>query len=492
MTNNPKIGVIDIGSNSIRLVIYEKSSRVLLPYYQEKAICKLGSALEANGNFSSEAKTRVMKVISRLVTIAKLIRVGDLVVIATAAFRIAQDGKDFAAEIGKKFGVNIKIVSGEEEAILAAEGVFYAFPNAQGIVIDLGGGSLEIAYISQNIVTKSYSWNLGLLRLQEIMKKQGKSYLENYIEEELSDLKLVEYSNQALFLVGGGFRYLAKLHMRWGKYPLSIVNNYQLSLKSFSLFLEGLEKESLEDSKNFIEDSSRRETLLESVVLSRLLVKILQPEKFIFCAYGIREGIVFSSLSNIEKSKDPLFAGCKDLIHEEGDSNNNSDMLFQWVKQIFICRSEQFNRIIKACCILYNIARFDHTEYRAEVAFHKTIDSVITGITHKERAFIACCLFHRYKAKDKQKVMNNILKILNKGLQNKAKTLGITLKLAQVFSAGAITLLDNFQIFIDKNKKLMVFKVRYQFQDLISESVVKYIRLLSKEFNLEANIDYFN
>jgi exopolyphosphatase/guanosine-5'-triphosphate,3'-diphosphate pyrophosphatase len=483
--NRAKLAVIDIGSNSIRLVIYEKGNRLLLPFFNEKIICGLGRNLHHNGNFTIEAKINSIKAVSRFVTIATAIKAEKLIVFATAAFRIAKDGKEFVQQIEKECSIKIEKLSGEQEAKLAAQGVLYSFPKADGIAIDLGGGSIELAYINNNEIGKLYSCNVGLLILQEKMRTEGEEGVKRYIKENLASINIEKY-NDTLYLTGGGFRYLAKLHMKFVNYPLAIINNYQISVKNFLEILDILRTKTKEQLEKLVEDYSRSETLKESILLTQSLIEVLRPKNIIFCAYGVREGIALSSSTLQYQNEDALVASCKDILNNDYSASNQTEVLFQWVKQIFRCKIEKFNRLIKACCILSNIARYDHTEYKAELAFQKIIDSIISGITHKERVFIASTLFHRYKIKDKNNIMKHTLKILTPRMKMTAKTLGITLKLAHTFSVGIDSLLKDMKIYIKKNS--LVLEISSNSQDLISDTVMKIAKLLAKNLNRKIKI----
>ena len=165
--NSKPVGILDIGSNSIRLCVYDASSRVPVPLFNEKEVCSLALGLEHSGVLNPEGIEPALNTVGRFVALSKAMDVVRLDILATAAVRDAKDGEAFAQTIRDRFDVAVKILSGKEEAHLAAKGVLCGAPFAHGIVCDLGGGSLELVSIDGADFGPHISLPLGLLRLAE-------------------------------------------------------------------------------------------------------------------------------------------------------------------------------------------------------------------------------------------------------------------------------------------------------------------------------------
>ena len=183
-----KLAIIDIGSNSIRMLIYEDFSSSRVPFFNEKAVCELGKNLDKSKKLHRSGTEYALKVLKRFSEILNVSKITNLKIIATAVLREATDTKPFIDEVEKLFKTKINILSGDEEAECSAEGVKIGFENVDGLVADLGGGSLELARVENNIVTNKTSLPVGVLRLMNnpIVKKRN---LAKYINKLLRDEK---------------------------------------------------------------------------------------------------------------------------------------------------------------------------------------------------------------------------------------------------------------------------------------------------------------
>ena len=160
-----KLAVIDIGSNSIRMLIYDDFSSSRVPFFNEKAVCELGKNLDKSRKLHKAGAVYALKVLKRFSEILNVSKITNLKIIATAVLREAMDAKPFVEEVEKLFKKKIEILSGYEEAECSAEGVKIGFDNVDGLVADLGGGSLELARVENGIITNKTSLPLGVLRL---------------------------------------------------------------------------------------------------------------------------------------------------------------------------------------------------------------------------------------------------------------------------------------------------------------------------------------
>jgi exopolyphosphatase/guanosine-5'-triphosphate,3'-diphosphate pyrophosphatase len=232
-----KISIIDIGSNSIRMLIYENFNYSRVPFFNEKAVCELGKNLDKSRKLNNKGKEYALKVLKRFSEILNVSQIKNVRIIATAVLREAIDAKDFIREVENLFNTNLKILSGNEEAEYTAEGVKVGFKNVDGLVADLGGGSLELTNVENNIITNKTSLPIGVLRLMNnpLIKKGN---LSKYIKKLFKDEKWLSKKNfNNLYLVGGTWRALFKLHLIENNHPVHIIHQYSVERKQLYPFI---------------------------------------------------------------------------------------------------------------------------------------------------------------------------------------------------------------------------------------------------------------
>ena len=224
-----RLGVIDIGSNSVRLVIFDGAARSPAYFFNEKVLCALGDNLGPNGELNDINKQRALSAIKRFVMLAQSMN-SNLRAIATEAIRNAPNGQDFCSKICTETGLKVMIATGEEEARLSAEGVLLGWPDSDGIVCDLGGASMELAEISNGRVGVAKSSPLGPLILDSLFTDP--IIKRNYIKSKLIGLrKLFKNNYKSIYLVGGSWRTIARMQMEISDYPLKVLHEYQINTR---------------------------------------------------------------------------------------------------------------------------------------------------------------------------------------------------------------------------------------------------------------------
>lgn len=395
-----RVGVIDIGSNSIRLVIYDGMKRVPLPVYNEKAFCSLGKGMSRKNRLNPEGVKMARSAMARLLAAAKLNKVAELHVIATAAVRDADDGKAFVKELERTHKIRIDVISGKREAKFAAMGITSSHYNPQGIVADLGGGSLELTVLKNMDVLHHDSQPLGALRLLD--RAGGKTeLLTELIEKYLQQVEWLEpvkgkYKN--LYAVGGSFRALAKTYMQRTDYPLNSLHNYTLSIKELKPFLEEVAAYD-ETQCRTLPVSYKRQIQLP--VAARVLLALIEKTNanhIIFSTSGIREGLLFSMLSPYVRQDDLLLSSCDMLRASFKGQARYARELFEWMTPLFEQEGEDKRRVRIAACMLNHLALNIQSSNRATWAYHHVLHATIRGLKHQERVALAACLYHRYRS----------------------------------------------------------------------------------------------
>ncbi|MEP3723667.1 MAG: Ppx/GppA family phosphatase, partial [Parasphingorhabdus sp.] len=226
-TSNRRTAIVDIGSNSIRLVVYQGPSRVPAILFNEKVMAGLGKELSTTGAIAKDSMALAVRGLKRFHRLCLEMEVDNIKSFATAAVRDASNGEDLL-KVAHEIGYDVAVLQGEEEAESAALGVISGIPNAKGIVGDLGGGSLELAMVDQGKVLERFSFPLGVLRVADLRAK-GQDALKSQVRKMLKKTGWEKNAQELPFyLVGGSWRSLARLDMFDSKYSLPVIHNYEM------------------------------------------------------------------------------------------------------------------------------------------------------------------------------------------------------------------------------------------------------------------------
>ena len=394
MTEADKTAVIDVGSNSGRLVVYYGAKRAPLQFFNEKVVCGLGRGLADSGVLDPEGRKRALNAIRRFVGIAQRMGVGEIHTVATAAVRNAQDGADFCAEVLAGSNLKLRIVTGAREATLSAQGVLFCRPQACGLVCDMGGSSMELAEVSDGEVLGSSTSNLGPLQLQKF--EGDAAAFQHEIETQLVDLTQNVTPLDTIYMIGGTIRAIAGLDMAQKQYPLNVLNEYMLSRSEFEKVLNGILVTNADEIYATGAVSSDRLAYMPIVacVLLELLGK-LKPEWVVFSSFGIREGVLYENMTSDIQRHDPLIEACQFAEKADARFMGFGAMLYNWVMPLFLPTDDARRRLIRAACLLHDVTWKAHPSYRVEASFDYATRSILVGLDHQERFFLAVALMYR-------------------------------------------------------------------------------------------------
>lgn len=447
-----RIGVIDIGSNSVRLVIYDGMKRVPLSLYDEKAFCTLGSGMSRTNRLNPEGVKMARQAVARLLATAKLNRVSELHVIATAAVRDADDGKAFVKELERVHKIQIDVISGKREAKYAAMGISSSHYQPRGIVADLGGGSLELTVLENHDILHHDSQPMGALRLLD--RAGGKSeLLDDLINQYLSQtewLKPVSGQYENLYLVGGSFRSLAKIHMLRSKYPMDLLHNYTLTVAEITPMLQEIAAYDEKQCMTLPASDKRQTQMPVAAKILLALIKRSKVKKIVFSTSGIREGLLFAQLSPYVRNEDPLIASCDMLRRGFAGQSRYSRELFQWMEPLFAGESDAMRRLRVAACMLNHLALNVQRANRAAWAYHHVLQASIKGVEHKERVALAAALFFRYRYLMTEDFGS--YRLLDDAMKSWAALVGAAMRLAYTLSGGSPGNLIQTQLRLEKDR----------------------------------------
>ncbi len=487
------VAVIDIGSNSIRLVVYEALARSPTPLFQEKAMCGLGRYLNSTRRLNGETIPEALSSLARFRKLADIcgVRERDIHPFATAAVRWAEDGPEFLARAEKACGVSIRVIGNAEEAELAATGVLAGFVNPAGVVGDLGGGSVELVRLQGKSLEHNISLPLGSLSLVD--KTHGeKTEAVPLIEEGLAPQTwLADARGQTFYAVGGTWRALAKLHMHQTGYPLSAVHGYRMDARK-ALQVTGRYANSSPSSLKRLYGISagREETLPFGALLLNMIIRKMQPDDVVFSAFGVREGTLYKLLSDAERARDPLLSACENIARLRGRSDVNATELIKWTDGLFVDpgprETDEERRLRQAACLLSDISWRAHPDYRGEQSAVLIAQSGLVGVDHPGRAFLALCVYHRYERKLVGELLPKLSVMISRQQQKRALIVGLAVRLAHTLSAGMEGVLPKTSLAYDGGK--LVLHLPDNLAALDGEQLKRRLRSVAREIGLQPEV----
>ncbi|MFP4044230.1 MAG: Ppx/GppA family phosphatase [Rhodosalinus sp.] len=419
-----RVGVVDVGSNSVRLVVFDGAARSPAYFYNEKVMCALGAGLGETGRLNPEGRARALRALARFALLARGMGASPLTVVATAAVRDAADGPEFCDEVERETGLKLWIVDGREEARLSAQGVLLGWPGSYGLVCDIGGASMELAEIAEGRVGRRLSSELGPLKLADL--PGGRKGRRGHIQKVMDRLaREMGPQHNRLFLVGGSWRAIARIDMHRRGYPLHVLHEYRMSRKSVSETVKYIEKSDLDALRASCGVSSSRIGLvpLAAEVLYRL-VRTFQPKDIALSSYGIREGLLYEQMPQELRDRDPLIEAC--LFSEAKDARlpGFGRKLYDFVLPLFRNVPEARLRIIQAACLLHDVSWRAHPDYRAEICFDNATRANLGGLKHAERIYLGLALLHRYRNKREGTPFEPLFSLLPEADRAEAEVLG--------------------------------------------------------------------
>ncbi|MCD6190358.1 MAG: Ppx/GppA family phosphatase, partial [Sulfurimonas sp.] len=302
-----RVAVVDIGSNSVRMVIYEKTSRFAFHLlHEEKSKVRISeNAYQHDGNLQELPMQRTFDALRDFITISESFKVRKLLCVATSALRDAPNKKDFLKRVRDSLKLNIKIVDGKKEAYFGAMACANLLPElSTALSIDIGGGSTEFTLINDKNISNTISLNIGTVRLKELyFDKNDIAGAIKYIDTGLELLKDINVST--LVGIGGTFRAISSAIMKADAYPLNKIHSYEYSKERFKKFISDLLDAQEDELKKLGIRSNRFDVIKPgALILSRVLNKI-EIEKIITSGVGVREGVYLSDLLRGSKDKFP-------------------------------------------------------------------------------------------------------------------------------------------------------------------------------------------
>ncbi|WP_417318309.1 Ppx/GppA family phosphatase [Emcibacter sp.] len=483
-----RFAVIDIGSNSVRLVVYESRDRVPYVIFNEKVLCGLGQGVSETGLMMEESILTALSTLRRFAMLVDKMEISDTRAIGTSAVRDAKNGPEFVERVKESSGLDVEVIDGEEEGRLAGLGVICAFPKANGIAGDLGGGSLELIHINNLDVCEKITLPIGPLQFQT---REGEVFHtpKKEIDKALSEVDWLEnYVGRPFYAVGGSWRALAKINMLETGYRLNNIHNYRINIEDVTNLTKKLSKMTLEELQVYsghISSRRLRVLSLSALILWRVLKK-LKPSEIVVSGYGIREGILFDGMAPPVQNEDPLIQGCHEVAEMTGRFPEHGLRLLNWVEPLFEEESPEDKRLRLAICMLSDVGWRGHPEYRADKVISEIMYGRLIGIDHRGIGLIGLALYVCYGGTIGNERTDICMSLVSEEDVQYARRVGLSLRLAQRISAGTARGLNAASLEIDGNQ--LVLNVQPGKEELVNEVVRRRFDKLASELGLEPSV----
>lgn len=482
--------VIDVGSNSVRLVIYRIEGRSIWTIFNEKALAGLGRDLPTTGRLSPDGVEIAMAALRRFRATLTGWDASDVVAVATAAVREASDGPTFLARVEAETGLRLRVISGAEEARYAALGVIAGQPDAAGVVGDLGGSSLELVRLDPDAPREGVTLALGPFALGA-PKSLDVDKVRKVIDQRLS-LATPRFRGRDFHAVGGAWRNLALLHMEMADYPLRVAHQYEMSRSDavdVARFVARQSKNSLERMQGL--SKKRFETLPYSALVLDALIDRLGVERIVISAYGLREGLLLEAMPPEEAARDPLIEGCETLTAVRGLSIPLGVALDAWLHPAFAQLPPAFGPrdpiLVAAACRLADLGARLHPDHRGELAFEQVLRAPIAGMSHPERAFLACAAFARHSSAPNTPDQTTVARVLSTGRRQRARALGAAIRLGCDLSGRNPSLLARSQLSIQGERLTLTTDPGWS-DMLLGEQTLKRAQTLAQALRLKLQV----
>jgi len=486
------IAIVDIGSNSVRLVAYQRLSRALTPIFNEKAMCALGKGVVTSGRLAEDGVEKALKALRRFRALCETMEISDITVIATAAARDAANGPTFLAAARAAIGQEISLLTGKREAELSALGVMSAIHAPNGVVGDLGGGSLELIDVGGSLSGKGVTLPLGGLALMDASKRSTRE-ASRIARKAMADAKpLADLHGRTFYAVGGTWRALAKLHMRQRNYPLDVMHNYRIQTSEaaeFAGLVERIDSDAITDIASV--SAARRPLLAYGAIVLDEIIRRSRPKEIVISAAGVREGLLYERLTEAQRAADPLLCAARELDGLLSRAPAYGEELILWTDAFMVsCELDETveeKRLRHAACLLSDVAWRAHPDYRAQQATNIVTHGAFVGVDHPGRAFLALAVVFRHQGLDGEQGISALRALMTTRLLIRARVLGAAMRVAYLLSASMPGVLPLTPLSVQRGR--LTLSLPAARADLASDRLLGRVKALGRLLGLEAAVE---
>ncbi len=481
--------VIDVGSNSVRLVAYRLDGRSITPFLNEKVMAGLGRNMATTGKLSPSGMAVALKALTRFAMLIDGLGLKDVYAVATAAVRDAKDGAAFAERVRKETGLRLRVIEGTEEARLSALGVLAGAPEATGVVGDLGGSSLELVEVGPNGPGRGETWPLGPLSMMT-----GEMFDAERVAK-IADAALTgsvvlrdAAPGSAFHAVGGAWRALGRIDIALRRHPIGVLHHHQMTRAEVLRVAEFVHKQSRKSLERFEEAAAKRADSLPyaSVVLERVMA-LGAFDRVILSSYGLREGLL---VENLSRNLHPLVAGAESFAGAIPRTRAFGAALEKWLAPAFealpVVFDRERDRVLRAAAArMADIGATLHPEQRGELIYELVLMAPFSGVSHAERAYLAAAVHHRYtRAPPERK--DAYLRLLSEEQRRAAAALGAALRLGADLSGRAEPMLAAFGL--NLSERGLTLRADRAHGRVITEQAMKRLDALAAVLGVAAGV----
>jgi exopolyphosphatase / guanosine-5'-triphosphate,3'-diphosphate pyrophosphatase len=484
LDHGPSIAVIDIGSNSVRLVVYEGLVRSPAELFNEKALCGLGREVQSTGLLAADAVEHALATLKRFRALCDRMGVQKVFVIATAACRDAKNGRAFIRFAERILKTEIEVLSGSREAELTALGVISGVHRGDGVVGDLGGGSLELIDIHGTRARNGLTRPLGGLALADISAKSVKK-AEKIVKKSLTGLAMLKgCQGRTFYAVGGTWRSVARLHMWQTGYPLHVMHGYSIAAEEALEFARLVHRVDVDTLSNIdVINSARRPLLPYAALVLEYILRIGKPRQVVFSALGVREGLLYSLLKPRDQEKDALIEAARHLNKLRSRSPQHGEELIGWTDKLLATsgleETSEERRLRHAACLLADIGWRAHPDYRGEQSLNIIAHAGFSGLDHPGRAYLALAVFFRHVGLVMDDELSPRLReLVSTRMLDRARVLGAALRLGYVVSAAMPDVLPQTPLAVERHR--LALRLPGAYAALAGERVLSRLRALAR------------
>jgi exopolyphosphatase/guanosine-5'-triphosphate,3'-diphosphate pyrophosphatase len=487
------VAIIDIGSNSVRLVAYDGLTRAPTPLYNEKVLCGLGRGVFSTRRLSDEAVRRALHALGRFRVLCDTMKIGRIFVLATAAARDAENGPAFIQAAENILGQGIELLSGRREAELSALGIVSGFHGPDGVVGDLGGGSLELVDVRGATVGQGVTMPLGGLALQDLSgdsAKKARKIAREHLKKAEPQLEIMR--GRTFYAVGGTWRALAKLHMAARGYNLHVMHGYSVGPQDTLDFLDVVEKSDFSAIQDVeLVSEARRPLLAFGAVVLEEIINVGRPREVAISALGVREGLLFEQLDRETRMLDPLIAGAQVLNDQRSRSPGHGEELRGWTDRFIATldgpETADERRLRHAACLLSDINWRAHPDYRGEQGLNVIANAAFTGIDHPGRAYLALTGYFRHEGIAPEKASPMLRDLAGPRLLERARLIAALLRVAFPITAGMTGVLERTPLAVEDGK--IVLRLPAEWRPLDGERLLNRVRGLGRVIGLDGRVE---
>ena len=485
------VAIVDIGSNSVRLVAYDTLDRSPTPSFNEKSLCALGHGVVSTGKLSKGAIEKALTALRRFRVLIDLMGIADVHVIATAAARDASNGPDFLRAAQEALGgLEVKLLSGQREATLSAFGVLSGVHDPDGVVGDLGGGSLELIDVKGGIVGEGISLPLGGLALMDASQRSPKAAARIARDALAGCRNLDALQGRTFYAVGGTWRSLAKLHMGQRNYPLLVMHGYAIPANEAAELAELVERV---DAGSFLSiasvNAARRPLLAYGAAVLDELIRRAKPKDVVISTYGVREGLLYEALDERRRGDDPLLVAALKLNRLLARSPDYAVELAAWMGAFLdaagLAETADERRLREAACYLSEVNWRAHPDYRGVQSLNLVSSAILPGVDHAERSYLSLVATLRYVGLD-EGLAPQTRQLMSPRMIERANIVGAAMRVGSVLSAGMRGVLPVVPLTAPKGR--LVLSLPPSFADLANERLLGRLKGLAKLMRRDPSI----